>query len=163
VAFGRIGARILLASVFLASLLGSAALPAAASGSTATQAQKIVRIAESEVGHRWAFKATGPKRFDCSGLVTYVFRQAGLLARVGGKRRTVRGFHAWFKRHGRANMKAPRVGDLIVWGRNRHIGIYVGNGKAVSALYNPYGVTEHTLSFITNMRITAYLHVKLTR
>lgn len=162
-AFGRTGARILLALVFLVGLLGSAALPVAASGSTATQAQKIVRIAEAQIGSRWSFKATGPNKFDCSGLVTYVFRQAGLLDRVGGKRRTVRGFHRWFKRHGRANMKPPRVGDLIVWGRNRHIGIYVGNGKAVSALYNPYGVTEHSLSFITNMRITAYLHVKLTR
>jgi len=163
VALRRICARIALALIFLLSLLGSAALPVAASGGTATQAQKVVRIAEAQVGSRWAFKATGPSQFDCSGLVTYVFRQAGLLDRVGGKRRTVRGFHRWFKRHGRANLRKPRVGDLIVWGRNRHIGIYVGNGKAVSALYNPYGVTEHKLSFITNMRITAYLHVKLTR
>jgi cell wall-associated NlpC family hydrolase len=162
VASGRIFARILLAAVFVAGLLGSA-LPVAASDTSITQAQKIVQIAENEVGHKWAFKATGPTRFDCSGLVTYVFREAGLLDLVGGKRRTVRGFHAWFKRHGRANMKAPKVGDLVVWGRNRHVGIYVGNGRAVSALYNPYGVTDHKLSFITNMRVTAYLHVKLQR
>ncbi len=160
--FGRLFARILLSLVFVAGALGSA-MPAAADQVTITQAQEIVQIAEREVGHRWAFKATGPQRFDCSGLVTYVFRQAGLLDRIGGKRRTARGFHAWFKKHGQANMKAPKVGDLVVWGRNRHVGIYVGNGKAVSALYNPYGVTEHKLTFITNMHVTAYLHVKLQR
>lgn len=161
--FGRIFARILLVLVFAAGLLGSA-LPVAASDTvTATQAQQVVQIAQNEVGHRWAFKATGPTKFDCSGLVTYVFRQADLLQTIGGKRRTVRGFHAWFKHHGQANMKAPKVGDLVVWGRNRHVGIYVGNGRAVSALYNPYGVTDHKLTFITNMRVTAYLHVSLKR
>jgi cell wall-associated NlpC family hydrolase len=167
VAYARTCARILLALVFLVGMLG-AAMPVAADEPTLTEAQQIVQIAEAQVGASWQFEAVGPDTFDCSGLVTYVYREAGLLDRIGGKRRTVAGFHRWFKNHGQADLHAPQVGDLIVWGRNHHIGIYVGlnaNGAkmAVSALVNPYGVMEHKLSFIHSLRITAYLHVDLQR
>ncbi len=163
-AFGRITARVLLALVFGAGMLGTA-LPVAADNSTPppTEADLIVQIAEAQVGSPWVFAATGPNAFDCSGFVTYIYKQAGLLDRIGGQRRTVAGFHKWFRKHGQADHRAPQVGDLIVWGRDVHIGIYVGNNEAVSALINPYGVTLHKLSYIRSLRLTAYLHVDLQR
>ena len=54
-------------------------------------------------------------------------------------------------------------GDLIVWGRNKHIGIYLGDGMAISALINPYGVKVHRVTGYIGMRVKAYLHVKLER
>ena len=56
------------------------------------------------------------------------------------------GYLDWFKAQGadRASMSNPLPGDLIIWGKNKHMGIYLGDGMAISALINPYGVKVHT-------------------
>lgn len=155
--------------LILACLLMAAALaipsPVAAAAQPKTEAQKIVAIAQNELGHRYSYSATGPTSFDCSGLVYYVFKQAGLLDRIGGSRRTVAGYHHWFSTHGTVtkDLGTAQVGDVLVWGNNHHTGIYVGNGKAISALVNPWGVTEHKVIGYIHMKLTAVLHVKLER
>jgi cell wall-associated NlpC family hydrolase len=153
----------------IVGLLMAAALtipsPVAAGAQPKTEAQKIVSIARNELGHRYSFASTGPNTFDCSGLVFYVYKQAGLLDRIGGSRKTVAGYHRWFNLHGTVTKGAStaQVGDLLVWGKNHHTGIYIGDGKAISALVNPYGVTEHKVVGYINMKLTAVLHVKLER
>ncbi len=153
----------------IAGLLITAALsvptPASAAAEPRTEAQKIVSIAENQLGHRYSFSSTGPSTFDCSGLVFYIYKQAGLLDRIGGSRKTVAGYHRWFSQHGTVTKGAAtaQVGDLLVWGKNHHTGIYIGNGKAISALVNPWGVTEHKVVGYINMKLTAVLHVKLER
>ena len=52
-----------------------------------TELQRVLEIAKSKIGSKYAFTATGPNSFDCSGFVTYVYREAGLIDRIGGKRR----------------------------------------------------------------------------
>lgn len=157
----RGGARLLLiASVILGAIAGTAA-PAAAGNRT--EAQRIVAIAKAQVGARYSFAASGPNRFDCSGFVTYVYRQADLLDRIGGSRRSVAGFYDWFNRRDRADRSNPKPGDLIVWGRDKHMGMYIGGGMAVSALVNPYGVKVHPVTGYLGMKVKAYLHVKLDR
>ena len=151
---------ILIASLALAAIAGTAA-PAAAGNRT--DAQRIIAIAKAEVGSRYAFSASGPNSFDCSGFATYVYREAGLLDRIGSSRRTVAGFYEWFNRRDRADRSNPRPGDLIVWGRNKHMGIYIGGGMAVSALVNPYGVKVHPVTGYLGMRLKAYLHVNIAR
>jgi cell wall-associated NlpC family hydrolase len=155
-----VGRVLLIAALVLGAVAGTAA-PAAAGNRT--EAQRIVAIARAQVGDRYSFAASGPNRFDCSGFVTYVYRQAGLLDRIGGSRRTVAGFHDYFARRGRADRVNRQPGDLIIWGRNKHIGIYIGDGKAVSALINPYGVKVHPVTGYLGMKVKAYLHVKLDR
>jgi len=152
---------LLLATLALATTLGTAG-PVAA-GATPSESERVIAIATNQVGDRYAFAATGPNRFDCSGLVTFSFREAGLLDRIGDKRRTVAGYFKWFKSRGMVSKSDPRPGDLVVWGRNKHIGIYLGSGMAVSALVNPHGVKIHKVKGWLNLPFKAYLHVDLER
>jgi cell wall-associated NlpC family hydrolase len=153
---------ILLCAVTLAAVLASAA-PVAASAEPLTEAERVIAVAREQIGDRWAFAATGPTEFDCSGFVWYSFREAGLRERIGNRRRSVAGYYRWFKTRGLASKTSPRPGDLVVWGRNKHIGIYIGDGKAISALVNPYGVKVHAVKGYLSMRFKAYLHVRLER
>ena len=153
---------LLLMALALVATLATAA-PVAASADVQTEAERVLAIASEQLGDRWAFAATGPTEFDCSGFVFYSFKEAGLRDRIGNKRRTVRGYYRWFNRRGLASKTNPRPGDLVVWGRNKHIGIYIGDGKAISALVNPYGVKIHAVKGYLNVRFKAYLHVNLER
>jgi cell wall-associated NlpC family hydrolase len=139
-------------------------MPSPATASTQTEAQHIISVAKSRLGDRYASGATGPGSFDCSGYVYWVYKQAGLLDRIGGARRTVAGYHNWFLNHGTVyrSLAYARPGDLLVWGDNHHTGIYLGNGYAISALINPWGVTIHHVGGIS-LRLTAVLHVRISR
>ena len=130
----------------------------------ATEAEKIVRIAKSYIGARFRMGATGYRYFDCSGFVYRVYKEAGLLRRIGGREMTAAGYYHWFKRRGLLSGRR-HTGDLIWWKKRgviKHIGIYIGNGYAVSALVNPWGVMKHTVGGI-HMRFAAYGHVRLER
>jgi len=156
----------LILTLSLVAVMGAAA-PVAADDFPApkTELQRVLEIAKSEVGANYAFASAGPTTFDCSGFVTYVYREAGLIDRIGGKRRTVSGYLDWFNAQGedRASKSNPLPGDLIIWGRNKHMGIYLGDGMAISALINPYGVKIHRVTGYIGMKVKTYLHVKLER
>ena len=67
----------------LAIALPGAASPVAASGSTINpEAQKVLDVARKQRGDPWVSGSVGPTAFDCSGLVYYSFKQAGLLKRI---------------------------------------------------------------------------------
>jgi cell wall-associated NlpC family hydrolase len=155
-------ARALTVTLLVLTSLATLAAPAAAA-TTETEAERVVELAMAQLDDRWSFAANGPNEFDCSGLVFYAFREAGLRDRIGETRRTVAGYYKYFNRLGKADKANPRVGDLVVWGRNKHIGIYIGNGMAVSTLVNPHGVSVHPVKGYLNMRLKAYLHVALER
>ena len=154
---------LLLVAMVLVSAIGLPS-PVAAEATPQTEAEQVLAIAQSLIGDKYAFAATGPKSFDCSGFVFYVYKQAGLLDRIGGKRRTVAGYHNWFLKDGQVSKSFADAlpGDLLVWGSNHHTGIYVGNNIAISALINPYGVKLHRVDRIS-LQLTAVLHVQLTR
>lgn len=155
-----VGRSLIIMSLALAALIGAAAPVAAA---PLTEAQQVIKIALAQKGDRWAFAANGPNQFDCSGLVTFSFREAGLLDRIGGKRRSTAGFYKYFSNLGRADKIEGRPGDLIVWGRDQHLGIYLGGGMAVSTLVNPRGVSVHPIRGYLGMKLKAFLHVQLER
>jgi cell wall-associated NlpC family hydrolase len=143
-----------------------AASPATSADSSAqqtntrlSQRQRIVRIAESHLGAHYRFGAEGMKAFDCSGLVWRVFKEAGLEAKIGSARKGARAYYHWFKRQGLASRHDPKPGDLVIWHKGKHIGIYIGNGEIISALNKKYGVRVHGLDFVSGF--TAYLHVRL--
>jgi len=142
-----------LAGAVLFSLAPST--PAAASAST-TEAQQIIRIAKAQVGDPWRYGAAGPSAFDCSGLVRYAFRRAGDGYAIHSTTlRSARSLYLWFKAQGKASRHNPRIGDLVIWGYGTHVGIYIGNGKAISTLRS--GVRVHGV-FAVTARFTAYLH-----
>ena len=150
---------VLLAATFALTIGLVAPAPAVEAGS-GTEAQRVVKTAAGYIGGKWVYGATGPTNFDCSGLVFRVFKDNGLLDRIGGSRRSVKGFYSWFKQRGRVSRSNPKVGDLIVWGDFKHIGIYIGDGMAISTLTS--GVKRHRVKGLT-IPFKAYLHVNLTR
>ncbi len=100
-----------------------------------TKAQRMVEAALKQRGKPYVWGAEGPNGFDCSGLVYYAARQAG----VNIDRTTAAGYYN----------KLPRVsslkpGDLIfpkdsfpgknfANGQPGHVMIYIGNGQCVHA------------------------------
>lgn len=155
---GRRLALTLVAFGLAGTLVATQAPPPAAAATT--QAASAISWAKNQLGKAWAFGAIGMKKFDCSGLVYRTFYETGLLKKIGGSRRTAKGYWDWFRNRGLASRSNPKKGDLIVWGKGRHIGIYIGDGKAISTLSS--GVKVHGVFAVTST-FTAYLHVDLTR
>lgn len=166
--FAVFGARrlalVVVAFVLAATLVPAASLTPAAAPQSAhaytTQAGAIVYFAKNQLYKPYEYGAIGLRRYDCSGLVYRTFYATGLLSKIGGSRMTAYGYYKWFKNRGLASKYNGRVGDLVVWGSGAHIGIYLGNGKAISALTS--GVRIHGLYDLTHT-FTAFLHVNITR
>lgn len=118
-------------------------VPAAA----ASPSDRVIAIAMAERGSPWVFGATGPSAFDCSGLVAYAFRRAGALEQIGsGRYRSGGALLRWARAHHVTRSTGHR-GDVVVWGNGAHVGIYLGNGKAISTLTS--GVRVHGLRVLT--------------
>lgn len=133
----------------------------AASNASQGQGRRIVKLAASHIGAHFQLGATGMRYFDCSGLIYRVYQQAGLLSKIGGNR-SAAGYYYWFKQRGLANRHSPKAGDLVIWTHNgqiAHSGIYVGGGRVISALINPWGVKRTHVNTI-HARFLAYLHVR---
>lgn len=91
------------------------------------QANDVTLYALSLVGTPYRYGGNTPDGgFDCSGLIAYVYQsRAGLRLP-----RTV----AQLQSAGQAvPREALRTGDLVVFGRGTHAGIYVGEGRFVHA------------------------------
>ena len=151
------GARAFIPVVLAATIVitTAPATPVAASTAT-TEAAQIVRIARAQLGDPWRYGASGPRSFDCSGLILYAYRRAGDYRILrSGSLRSARALYRWFKAHHLTSRTNPRIGDLVVWGGGSHIGLYIGNGKAISTLRN--GVKIHSIGAVT-AKFTAYIH-----
>lgn len=124
-----------------------------------TAAQRLIAEARRKLGDRYVYGAIGPRRFDCSGLVIFVARHSHNRRILHAGNRSARSFLATYRRHHRASRHHGRPGDLVVWGGGRHIGIYLGHGRAISALTRR-GVSVHRVNAVT-MPFTAFLHTHL--
>jgi hypothetical protein len=149
---------ILIATALAALMLATIGLatPVAANGRE-DQADRVTAAVSRQIGKPYRWGSTGPNGFDCSGLVYRAFRQAKLARKIGGFN-TAHGYFASFRRKGRTSRANPRPGDIVVWDNGGHVGIYVGHGKAVSALLS--GVKRHTIRGL-NIRFTTYIHLGL--
>jgi cell wall-associated NlpC family hydrolase len=158
--FARAVARISIPAVVVLGLIFNSAAPVAASAGTEWQA--IYRVAKNEIGSPYKHYAKGPYKFDCVGFVWYVYAQNDMKGRIGGYR-GVRAYYDWFRERGQVSKDNPRPGDLVIWGDFKHIGLYVGDGKAISALINPYGVKAHPVKGYLNVPFRYYLHTRISR
>ena len=100
----------------------------------------IVKLAKKEIGKPYVWGATGPSAFDCSGLTTYVYKNAAnqILPRTTYGQITL----------GKTipvSTKTLKKGDLLFWG-NYHVGIYIGSGKFVHAPAPGQNVKTQTLA-----------------
>ncbi|WUH95357.1 NlpC/P60 family protein [Streptomyces sp. NBC_00433] len=122
----RIGAASVLTA---AAVTAPVLLPGAAqqAGAATTLAAKALGVAASKQGSPYQWGATGPNRFDCSGLTLYSFGQAG--------RKLPRTAAAQYGSTMHITASARRVGDLVFFhsGSSRssvyHVGIYAGGGE----------------------------------
>jgi cell wall-associated NlpC family hydrolase len=108
----------------LALVVAVASLGACTAPSSSTKGAQIANLARSHIGAPYSYGASGPGSFDCSGLVQYVHRQAGInLPRTsGGQLAAARP----------VSKSAGRPGDVVFIG-NYHVGIYMGNGQMIDA------------------------------
>lgn len=99
-------------------------------GDSAT-GNKIAEIAIGRLGCPYYWGATGPNYFDCSGLVYYCLKNAG----ISGGRNTANGY----ARSGKSiSYNELQAGDVVAFRRSgsstyHHIGIYIGGGVVVHA------------------------------
>ncbi|WP_027943279.1 C40 family peptidase [Amycolatopsis taiwanensis] len=89
-------------------------------------AQRAVNFALGKRGSPYVWGATGPEKFDCSGLTQWAFKQAGISIPRTAAQQQSSGTAV-----SRANLQP---GDLVFYGSPAyHVGIYVGDGKMVHA------------------------------
>ena len=93
-----------------------------ASGRAAVAVQEAYR----QLGKPYQWGAAGPDRFDCSGLTMWVWAKAGVsLPHQSGQQ------YAGGNKVSRSDIQP---GDLTFYGSPiHHVGIYIGNGKMISA------------------------------
>lgn len=96
--------------------------------------QKIISAAMSRQGLPYVWGATGPDSFDCSGLVQWAYRQAGVLMPRVAAEQFLTGDHI--------PLADARPGDLLFWtydpndpGYVDHVAIYLGNGLMIVAAH----------------------------
>lgn len=118
------------------SLSGTAAAPPAASPIAApapvavagsTRGEIALAFGRAQLGEPYVFGATGPNRWDCSGLTQAAWRAAG----VSIPRTTYTQVKIG-RRVARADLQ---LGDLVFFygSRPSHVGLYAGNGMVLNA------------------------------
>jgi peptidoglycan DL-endopeptidase CwlO len=92
----------------------------------------VLAAAASRLGDPYQWGATGPHAFDCSGLVGWAYRQAGILLPRTAAEQWYAGPHVSYA--------DARPGDLLFWtydptapGFIDHVALYVGHGMMISA------------------------------
>jgi cell wall-associated NlpC family hydrolase len=103
--------------------VGAAAPNVAAPGPKAAIA---IAAAKSKLGHDYVYGATGPNTFDCSGLTSWAYGQAGITIPRNSSAQSVFGTAV--------SKSALLPGDLVFFGSPvHHVGMYLGDGKMIQA------------------------------
>jgi len=139
--------------------------PVNISGGTSDRAKRFVDIAVAQTGKPYVWGAEGPNAFDCSGLINYALRQAG----VDDARTTAAGYQARFA-GSRVSRDQLKPGDLLfIWypnsrgiprGTATHIEIYLGNGRSMGTDNPGEGARAEPVdwSAVVNMSRVPQLH-----
>lgn len=95
---------------------------------------QFIAVAEKQIGKPYVLGSSGPKKFDCSGLVYYCLRNSGNYT----TRMNAAGYSknsSWEKITSRSDLKR---GDLMFFRSDSsksigHVAIYIGNGMMIDA------------------------------
>jgi len=106
-----------------------------------TRANTVVDYALNFVGYPYVYGASGPRAFDCSGFVMYVYGKYGVgLPHYSGSQ---------FGCGSAVSKSALSPGDLVffnTYGSISHVGIYIGGGRFVHASNSRTGVIVSDLT-----------------
>lgn len=91
--------------------------------------QKILAAADAQIGKPYVWGAESPEEggFDCSGLIDWAYRQAGI--DLPGRLTTYTAMRMGVSAKG----KPLQPGDWLITNGGKHMVMYVGNGKVIAA------------------------------
>jgi cell wall-associated NlpC family hydrolase len=124
----------LLATVSALPVAGIAAAPASAAtrmtgARSAAIANSAAHVAGAQKGKRYVYGGAGPSVFDCSGLVQYAYKRAGI--------RIPRTADQQYRASKHIPLRSLRVGDVVFFHDSRgyvyHDAIYAGFGAVWNA------------------------------
>ena len=120
---------------------GKAAKQLAASAAGRNARAEAVDTARGMLGVAYRFGGADPRGFDCSGLVQYSYKQAGL--------RLPRTTQALFRASQLVDPKHLKAGDLVFFTisskKIAHVGIYADNNRFIHAPSSGKGVSYASL------------------
>ena len=106
-----------------------------------TVGQKALEAARSVLGSPYVYGAAGPNAFDCSGLTSWAYSQAGVQIPRTSQAQAAGGTPV--------SLDQLQPGDIIsYYGGASHVGIYTGNGTIIDALNSGTPVQERDLNYM---------------
>ena len=115
------------------------AAPAASSNTGNASRDAIVATAMSGLGGSYVWGGKSYGAWDCSGFTSWVFAQHGI---------KLTAFTYAMKNELRPTAN-PQPGDIVFQNGYSHVGIYLGDGKMISALNPSYGTLVHPTSWMS--------------
>lgn len=102
---------------------------------------KVVAAARSAIGSPYGWGSAGPSSFDCSGLTSWAYAQAGKSIPRTSQAQAAQGQQV--------SMSDIRPGDIVVYyGGASHVAIYAGNGVMIDSLNSGTTVAERPLNYM---------------
>lgn len=117
-----------LALAVAGALLAAACSTRSPSPESIALRHQIVLEALGQVGRPYRYGGADPEGFDCSGLVQYVFAQAGVKVPRSSREQHAAGDEI--------DLDEAEPGDLLFYrisGKVDHVAIYLGDGEAIHA------------------------------
>ena len=113
------------------------AAPAASSGNASRDA--IVATAMSGLGGSYVWGGKSYGAWDCSGFTSLVFAQHGIKLTA----------YTYAMKNELRPTSNPQPGDIVFQNGYSHVGIYLGDGKMISALNPTNGTLVHPTSWMS--------------
>lgn len=113
------------------------AAPAASSGNASRDA--IVATAMSGLGGSYVWGGKSYRAWDCSGFTSWVFAQHGIKLTA----------YTYAMKDELRPTSNPQPGDIVFQNGYSHVGIYLGDGKMISALNPTNGTLVHPTSWVS--------------
>ena len=113
------------------------AAPAASSGNASRDA--IVATAMSGLGGSYVWGGKSYRAWDCSGFTSWVFAQHGIKLPA----------YTYAMKDELRPTSNPQPGDIVFQNGYSHVGIYLGDGKMISALNPTNGTLVHPTSWMS--------------
>lgn len=111
--------------------------PAASSGNASRDA--IVATAMSGLGGSYVWGGKSYRAWDCSGFTSWVFAQHGIKLTA----------YTYAMKDELRPTSNPQPGDIVFQNGYSHVGIYLGDGKMISALNPTNGTLVHPTSWMS--------------